>query len=101
MKPRFVILPALMLSACATVPKQPEPIIKTVEVQVPHPVPCPALQKLGPEPAYPDTDAALKAAPNIFVRVQLLMAGRVLRITRLAAVNDALAECDKKSAPTG
>lgn len=94
--------PALVLclavASCATAPATPpEPIIRTVEIKVPVPIPCPALEKLGAEPVYPDTDAALKAAPNLYERVKLLMAGRVLRIARGAAVGAALASCGRVS----
>lgn len=71
------------LGACShAVQSRPEPIIRTVEVKVPVVQPCPALEALGPSPAYPDSDAALAAAPNLYERVKLLLAGRVLRITR-------------------
>lgn len=61
---------AIALSSCATAPKIET---RTVEVQVPVSVPCPAIL---PDPVYSDTDAALLAAPNIFERVKLLLAGR-------------------------
>ncbi|MFC5373983.1 hypothetical protein ACFPIF_15575 [Brevundimonas faecalis] len=60
---------AIVLASCTTAPTQ----IRTIEVQVPVAVPCPAHL---PEPVYSDTDAALLAAPNIFERVKLLLAGR-------------------------
>jgi hypothetical protein len=97
---------ALCLAAagCASSQFRPsEPIIKTVVVKVPVPEPCPALEKLGPEPAYPDTDEALRKAPNILEQVKLLLAGRALRVVRSAAVAEALAICaapHDKSAPT-
>lgn len=89
----------LTVAACASGPAlpPPEPIIRTVEIKVPVQVPCPALEKLGAEPIYPDTDAALKAAANLFERVKLLMAGRVLRMARGAAVAAALASCGRIS----
>lgn len=95
----------LAVAACASSQARPsEPIIKTVVVKVPVPEPCPALVKLGPEPAYPDTDEALSKAPNILEQVKLLLAGRAMRVVRAAAVAEALAICaaphDEKSAPT-
>ncbi len=60
-------------------------------VEVPVHVPC--NPDIGPEPDYPDTDAAIRAAPNIFVRAQLLMAGRVMRIARDVEKTVALAKC--------
>jgi hypothetical protein len=108
MSGRRILCAALCLAAAACASNQvrpSEPIIKTVVVKVPVPEPCPALEKLGPEPAYPDTDEALRKAPNIFEQVKLLLAGRAMRAVRAAAVAEALAICagppDEKSAPTG
>lgn len=64
------LIPLLALAACA---HSPTPQIRTVEVRVPVAVPCPVDL---PEPNYSDTDAALLAAPDIFERVKLLLAGR-------------------------
>ena len=83
MKRILAAAPLFMLTACpGTNQERPEPIIRTVEVKVPVVQPCPALTVLGLSPAYPDTDAALAAAPNLFERVKLLLAGRVLRMQR-------------------
>lgn len=94
---RFAIVAAvglLALSACATGPRTPpEPIVRTVEVKVPVVAPCPALATLGAAPAYPDTEAALTAAPNLFERVKLLLAGRVLRVQRELALTAAVGAC--------
>lgn len=86
------ILGIVALSACAHV-APPEPQIRTVTVNVPVPVPCPALQRLGPPPSYPDTAEALRSAPDIGSRVGLLLAGRILRIAREAAMTAALQAC--------
>ena len=87
-------LMALALSACAHAPTPPlEPQIRTVEVKVPTPVPCPALERLGPEPAYPDTDAAIAAAGTIGDLAALYAAGRKLRVQRLAEYFAAKASC--------
>lgn len=83
----------LALVACTAPAAAPEPIIRTVEVQVPVVQPCPALDRLGPAPAYPDTDEALRTAPSLYERVQLLLAARALRIGRLAGTEAALAIC--------
>lgn len=87
---------ALALAGCSTAHlPPPEPIIRTVEVQVPVDNPeCPrkALAELG-NPAYPDTDDALRMAADLFERVKLLLAGRELREAREAVVIGALAEC--------
>lgn len=88
------LLPALLLlSGCMGSQTPLEPQVRTVEVQVPVPVPCSTLQALSTEPTYPDTDEALRAAPNIFVRTQLLVQGRLLRIARLAQYTAAKASC--------
>lgn len=84
----------LALSACAHGPaERPEPEIRTVEVKVPVVQPCPALEVLGPSPAYPDSDAALATAPSLFERVKLLLAGRVLRQQREVTITAALEAC--------
>lgn len=83
-------LMAFMLAACTTTPK-PEPRIVQHEVSVPVLVKCSA--DPGPEPAYPDTPEALRAAPDIFEQVKLLLVGRALRIARLIDVEAANAGC--------
>lgn len=94
----LTLLLAVALAGCSTTRvERPEPIIKTVEVRVPVDDPAcvrEAKAKLGPAPAYPDTDAALKAAPNLYERVKLVMAGRELRRAREAALAAALEGCD-------
>lgn len=95
MKLIATITAALALAACThTAP--PEPIIRTVEVQVPVDDPAcarEAVARLMPAPAYPDTDEALRAAPNLFERVKLMLAGRELRGAREIAITDALEAC--------
>lgn len=88
---RILTVAALLgLSACATTPPAPQIVTKTVQVAVP--VACkPAI---GAEPAYPDTDAALKAAPDIYQRVKLLVAGRLLRVAREAELTAAMNACE-------
>jgi hypothetical protein len=90
---RLVLL-ALMMGGCATTPPvPPEPVIITKEVMVPVQVPCAALKALGPEPAYPDTDAAIKAAGGLYDRVLLITRGRLMRLARLAEYSAAKASC--------
>lgn len=90
---------SLAIGGCATptAPRaRPEPEIRTVETLVPVDDPrCAreAIARLGPEPAYPDTPAALRAAPDIFARTALLLAGRTMREARRAAVEEALRAC--------
>lgn len=85
---------ALALSACATNRQPPlEPEVRTVEVKVPTPVPCPALERLGPEPSYADTDAAIQSAETIGDLAALYAAGRKLRVQRLAEYLAAKTSC--------
>lgn len=95
MKKLIAACMALALGACAGHQRieTPEPVIKTVEVKVATPVPCPALAKLGAEPSYPDSDAAIGAAPDIFEASRLLSAGRLMRIKRLAEYGAAKVAC--------
>lgn len=81
---------SITLSACAaTAPVTPQ--VVTREVQIPVAVKC--HPDIGPEPSYPDTDAALKAAPDLYTKVADLVAGRLLRIAREAQLNAALSGC--------
>jgi hypothetical protein len=80
---------ALLLTACAT--SAPEPIVQMVEVQVPVSVPCNV--QVGADPDYPDTDEALKNAPSVMARVQLMVGGRLMRIKREVELNAAIAGC--------
>lgn len=82
-----------LLTGCANNTPPPEPRIVVQEVKVPTPVPCPALEELGPEPAYPDTDEAIVAAPNIYERSKLFAVGRLMRAQRLALYVAAKASC--------
>lgn len=83
-----IALAGALLGGCATTIPQPP---KTVEV----PVPVRCAPALGPEPAYPDTDAALKAkAGDPFAQVQLLTEGRLLRIQRDLEKSAALLACE-------
>lgn len=68
------LLSCLLLAGCASA--APEPVVRTVEIRVPVPVPC--VIDL-PDPVYSDTAEALRNAPDIFERVKLLLAGRVER----------------------
>lgn len=78
----------LVLAACA---HTPEPRVITRDVLMPVPVQC--RPDLGPEPAYPDTPAALSAAPDIFAVAKLYVAGRLMRIARLEEQAVALKVC--------
>ncbi len=91
---RSLILAACaLLAGCASTPDS-EPRVVTVEVAVPVASPCvPA--SLGPAPEYPDTDEALRAAPDAASRYQLLGAGRLLRGARLNELEPVVARCPK------
>lgn len=90
---RIILLAALALAGCAGSVPPPEPIVKTVEVKVAVPTPCPALAKLGEEPSYADTDAALTASPDIFESTRLLLKGRLQRAKRLLEYSAARVAC--------
>lgn len=92
---RIAMIAALALAGCSHT-QTPEPIIRTVEVQVPVDDPAcarKAKEALLPGPAYPDTDQALREAPNLLERVRLLLTGRTLRIAQERALTDAITEC--------
>lgn len=87
-------LAAPVLAGCATTPHEPpEPVVRTVEVKVAQPVPCPALEALGPEPDYPDTDEALRNAPGVGDLAKLYAQGRLMRVQRLAEYAAAKVGC--------
>lgn len=79
---------AFVLSGCQT-PREPE--IRTVRVEIPVPVKCAA--DPGPRPDYPDTDAAIAGAPNIFELAKLYRAGRALRIAREGQLEASVSGC--------
>ena len=80
---------ALTASSCATDggPKPVTTVTKNVVVTVPCKI------DPGPEPVYADTDEALKAAPDLFTRVKLLVAGRLQRIHRDSELHSAITAC--------
>jgi hypothetical protein len=77
-----------LVGACAS-DHDPRPAIRTVDV----PVAASCAPALPPAPAYPDTDAALRAAPDLFARVRLLVAGRLMRMAREGELSAALSAC--------
>jgi hypothetical protein len=71
---RALILAAvLVLGACATRPA--EPVIRTVEVAIPTPVPC--ATSLRDPPAYPSKQE-LRDAPGPDIRLQMAVAAYLL-----------------------
>lgn len=90
----LAILGCLALAACKTTGGPiVEPEVRVVQAQVEVPVPCRALEALGPEPSYPDTDAAIASAETIGPLAALYAAGRKLREQRLAEYMAARAAC--------
>ena len=87
---RVALACLLCLVACAPRLK-PEPIVRTVTVQVPVPVPC--RPDLGPEPEYADSPEALAAATDVFEAMKLRIAGRDQRHAREAVLRAALEGC--------
>jgi hypothetical protein len=81
-------------AGCAAIHQSPA---STHLVQVPLAVPCGF--DVGPEPTWPDSDEALRLAPDLFHRVKLLVAGRVLRIAHENELSAALQACGTLSRP--
>jgi hypothetical protein len=50
-------------------------------------------EDIGPPPAYPDSDAALRDAGGAADRYQLLAAGRLLREQRLQRLEEVVKRC--------
>jgi hypothetical protein len=95
---RLAIFATALLAGCATTAHiATEPTVRTVEVRVPVAQPCPALERIGPRPIYPDTAAAIAAAPDIAAKVGLLLAGRILRMAREDAAEAAMRACENPS----
>ena len=83
-----LIAAAIWLAGCAT-PGPPR--IEVREVKIPVAVAC--ATDPGPDPVYPDTDAALQAVPDVATGVRLITAGRLLRDARIGELKAALAGC--------
>jgi hypothetical protein len=81
--------PAAAPPATAAAPANPT---KVVRVIVAKPLKC-VPDDIGPPPAYPDTDAALRDAGGAADRYQLIAAGRILRQQRLQKLEDAIRRC--------
>jgi hypothetical protein len=79
------------LASCAGAPGG----VPRIEVQtVPLPTPTPCAVDPGAPPAFPDTDAAIQAAPDIYGRAKLYAAGRLLRAAWEARLTAALKGCE-------
>jgi hypothetical protein len=95
---------ALGLAGCVTrAPAAPGPAAgpavgaqaspsRVVRVFVPKPMKC-VPDDLGPAPAYPDGDTALRDAGGAADRYQLLAAGRILRQQRLQKLEEVVKRC--------
>ncbi len=94
MKKHLALLCVIAVAACGKAQRpEPIPIVETKEVKVAVPVPCKALASLGPEPAYPDSDAAIAAEEDVGKLAKMYAKGRLLRVQRLAEYAVAKASC--------
>lgn len=100
---------ALSLGGCQSLrrAKPADPVPAPVIAPTPEPPPPPPVVKpppppppkscvprnLPPPPRYPDTDAALRAAPGAADRYQLMAAGRLLRQQRLEDLERVVSGC--------
>ncbi len=84
------VAPAPAPARAPPAPAQPAPVI----VKVPVPVKEACVPKTLPRaPKYPDTDAALRDAGGAADRYQMMAAGRLLRIQRLADLEKIVDSC--------
>ena len=81
----------LVAVSCAACAHQGVPPVVVKSASIPVVVRCPA--GVSPAPAYPDTEQALAGAADVFAGVQLLLAGRLLRIAREAELEAAVRAC--------
>lgn len=88
-------LSTLLVGGCAHHPiATAPPVLMPVEVVKPVAIGCvPANMAAAPE--YPDTDNALRRAPDAAGRYQLLYAGRKVRTARLNELEPVVAGCPK------
>lgn len=92
----LALLPLFLLAAaCADKTPPPEPVIKTVYVNVPVVGAC-VPKTLGSAPTYVDTDEALLNAPDAASRYQLLYGGRLQRVSRLGELEPIVQSCPKE-----
>jgi hypothetical protein len=81
--PLWLLYVGLMFTGCASVPPQ--------NVDIPVAVACAG--KVEVRPTFPDTKDAIVAASNIEARVNLILAGRLLRDKRIDDLEAAIAGC--------
>ena len=89
MKTLTLIAATVLLAGCGA---KPEPVVRTVTVNVPVAIECVPVTLAEP-PSYPDTDDALLAAPDAAERYRLLFFGRLLRNARLSEVESVILSC--------
>ncbi|HEV2531503.1 hypothetical protein [Phenylobacterium sp.] len=65
---------------------------RVIRALTPKPMKC-VPEDLGPPPAYPDSETALRDAGGAADRYQLLAAGRILREQRLQRLEDVVRRC--------
>lgn len=68
----ILILAAVIVSACTTVPPEPTIDVKTVEVKVPVPVACKTPAPIPPTYCF----SGLKQSDDVFVKVRCLLSDR-------------------------
>jgi hypothetical protein len=83
---------AASTATAAPAPAAPSPAQVVVRVPVPVKEACVA-KNFPHSPKYPDTDAALRDAGGAADRYQLMAAGRLLRIQRLADLEKIIEGC--------
>jgi hypothetical protein len=71
-----------------------QPPLPPITIKVPVAVACIKDHSALAAPNFPDTDAALKAAPNVFERVKLIVSGRLLRMAYEVKLEAALSGCE-------
>lgn len=87
-----IILSTLLLTGCASTPRL-TPALQTQIVYKPVLKSC-IPQDLAPAPEYPDSNQSLLDAQSAAQRYRLLFAGRLLRIERLAELENVVKDCE-------
>ncbi|HKT54700.1 MAG TPA: hypothetical protein VJP88_09630 [Caulobacteraceae bacterium] len=86
----LLALACSFLGACASALQGPP----TAGVQISEiPIAEPCAADPGPRPEFPDTSAAITAAPDIFERAKLYASGRQMRLDWEARLEAAVAGC--------
>lgn len=88
----IITLLALMTVGCGHRPADPEPIVRTVTLEVPVYTSC-VPDNLSARPEYPDTDERLRAALDAASRYLLMFSGRQARNDRLNQLEAVVENC--------